>query len=106
MCRLAEPQQQSTLLLYGLQGTGKSLLSNALAAETGAALFDISPAVTDGKWPGKSVAGMLATVSLFLSGITAAAAYNPVHATVSAFPGLPTCRCTAASLSTKGASLA
>ena len=66
MClrRLAEPQQQSTLLLYGLQGTGKSLLSQALAAETGAALFDISPAVTDGKWPGKAVSAMLATVRL------------------------------------------
>ena len=53
----------STLLLYGLQGTGKSLLSHAIASETGAAFFDISPAVTDGKWPGKAVAGMLATVS-------------------------------------------
>ena len=58
------PQQQSTLLLYGLQGTGKSLLSSALAAETGAAFFDISPSVTDGKWPGKAVSAMLATVRL------------------------------------------
>ena len=66
-CRLAEPQQLSTLLLYGLQGTGKSLLSHALASETGAAWFDISPAVTDGKWPGKSVAQMLATVRICLS---------------------------------------
>ena len=49
-------------MFFGLEGTGKSLLSRALAAETGAAWFDISPRVTDGKWPGKQIGPMLAQV--------------------------------------------
>ena len=54
----------ANLMFYGLEGTGKSLLSHALAAETGAAWFDISPRVTDGKWPGKQIGGFLAQVRL------------------------------------------
>jgi len=38
-----------SLLLYGPKGTGKSMLARAIAAETGATFFDLSPAVIEGK---------------------------------------------------------
>ncbi|CAK0838676.1 unnamed protein product, partial [Prorocentrum cordatum] len=38
-----------SLLLYGPKGSGKSMLARAIAAETGAAFFDMSPAVIEGK---------------------------------------------------------
>merc|ERR1740138_1643116 len=38
-----------SLLLYGPRGSGKSMLARAIAAETGATFFDMSPAVIEGK---------------------------------------------------------
>ena len=54
--RVKAPQ---TVLLYGPPGSGKSLLSNAIAHQAGATVFDLSPAVTDGKYPGKQAALMV-----------------------------------------------
>ncbi len=48
-----------TVLLYGAPRTGKSALVRAVAAEAGAALFDLSPRATDGKYPGKAAALMI-----------------------------------------------
>lgn len=45
-----------TCLMYGLPMTGKKLLAHALACETGALFFDLTPSNTDGKYLGKSVA--------------------------------------------------
>ncbi|XP_051986459.1 dynein regulatory complex protein 11 isoform X1 [Xyrauchen texanus] len=42
------------LLLTGPAGVGKKMLVHALCTETGANLFDLSPATTAGKYPGKS----------------------------------------------------
>jgi len=47
------------VLLYGAPRTGKSALVRAVAAEAGAALFDLSPRATDGKYPGKVAALMI-----------------------------------------------
>eukprot|EP00884_Botryococcus_braunii_P013211 jgi/Botrbrau1/21891/Bobra.0249s0020.1 len=47
-----------TLLLYGAPGSGKTLLSRAVASQVGATWFDLSPAVINGKYPGKA-AGLL-----------------------------------------------
>lgn len=38
-----------SLLLYGPKGSGKSMLARAIATETGATFFDLSPAVIEGK---------------------------------------------------------
>lgn len=38
-----------SLLLYGPKGSGKSMLARAIAAETGATFFDLSPKVIHGK---------------------------------------------------------
>merc|ERR1712061_435409 len=38
-----------SLLLYGPKGSGKSMLARAIAAETGATFFDLSPAIIEGK---------------------------------------------------------
>jgi len=38
-----------SLLLYGPKGAGKSMLARAIATETGATFFDLSPAVIEGK---------------------------------------------------------
>ncbi|GBF95030.1 hypothetical protein Rsub_07531 [Raphidocelis subcapitata] len=45
-----------TLLLFGAERTGKSLLSHAVASMTGANFFDLSPRNTDGRYPGKAAA--------------------------------------------------
>ncbi|KAF4112039.1 dynein regulatory complex protein 11 isoform X2 [Onychostoma macrolepis] len=42
------------LLLTGPAGVGKKMLVHALCTETGANLFDLSPATLAGKYPGKS----------------------------------------------------
>lgn len=48
-----------TCLLYGPAGCGKSLLSHAIATESGSAFFDLTPSNTDGKYMGKQVALMM-----------------------------------------------
>ncbi|XP_024085747.1 IQ and AAA domain-containing protein 1 [Cimex lectularius] len=48
-----------SILLAGPQGSGKRLLVNAICTETGATLFDLSPANIVGKYPGKSGLVML-----------------------------------------------
>ncbi|KAG7260443.1 LOW QUALITY PROTEIN: hypothetical protein CRUP_029442 [Coryphaenoides rupestris] len=42
------------ILLVGPSGVGKKMLVHAICQETGAALFDLSPLNTAGKYPGKS----------------------------------------------------
>jgi hypothetical protein len=59
-CRVRPPK---TVLLYGPAGSGKSLLSNAVAYQAGATMFDLSPAATDGKYRGKQAALMVHMVS-------------------------------------------
>ena len=51
------------VLLYGPAGSGKTLLTQAAAHEAGAALFDLSPAATRGKYPGKEAGLMVHMVS-------------------------------------------
>ena len=48
-----------SVLIAGPQGSGKRLLVNAICTETGATLFDLSPANIVGKYPGKSGLVML-----------------------------------------------
>ena len=48
-----------SLLLYGAEKTGKTLLTHAVANLSGANLFDLSPRNTDGKYPGKNVNMMI-----------------------------------------------
>ncbi|KAI8853325.1 hypothetical protein BC829DRAFT_6699 [Chytridium lagenaria] len=43
----------TSLLLFGPHGTGKTLLINALASETGSYLFNLSPKTTAGQYTGK-----------------------------------------------------
>jgi SpoVK/Ycf46/Vps4 family AAA+-type ATPase len=40
-------------LLVGCKGSGKRMLANAIATESGANFFDLSPSNTNGKYPGK-----------------------------------------------------
>ena len=46
-------------LLFGAPQAGKTALVHAVAAQAGAALFDLSPRATDGKYPGKAAALMV-----------------------------------------------
>jgi hypothetical protein len=39
-----------SLLIYGPRGTGKSMLARCIATETGAAFFNLSPSVIEGKY--------------------------------------------------------
>lgn len=48
-----------TLLLYGPEKSGKTLLSHAVANLAGANFLDLSPRNTDGKYPGKNAAMMV-----------------------------------------------
>jgi len=50
-----------SLLLYGPKGSGKSMLVRAIATETGATFFDLSPAVIEGKstQPAKTASALL-----------------------------------------------
>jgi len=49
-----------SLLLYGPKGSGKSMLARAIATETGATFFDLSPSVIEGKsTQGKTGSAML-----------------------------------------------
>lgn len=56
--RQSIPQVKS-LLLAGSKGSGKDMLVNAICTETGATLFDLTPANIVGKYPGKSGLTML-----------------------------------------------
>ena len=49
-------------MLTGAAGTGKKMLVNAIANETGANLFNLTPSNTDGKYPGKKAYEMVHTV--------------------------------------------
>lgn len=49
----ATPQIKS-VLLAGAKGSGKDMLVHAICNETGAVLFDLTPANIVGKYPGKS----------------------------------------------------
>ncbi|XP_054582235.1 IQ and AAA domain-containing protein 1-like isoform X2 [Eptesicus fuscus] len=48
-----------SILLVGPSGMGKKMLVNAVCTETGANLFDLSPANLQGKYPGKAGVQML-----------------------------------------------
>jgi len=48
-----------SMLLYGGDKTGKTLLSHSIANLAGANFFDLSPRNTDGKYPGKNVNMMI-----------------------------------------------
>ncbi|XP_014321857.1 IQ and AAA domain-containing protein 1-like [Myotis lucifugus] len=48
-----------SILLVGPSGVGKKMLVNAVCTETGANLFDLSPANLQGKYPGKAGVQML-----------------------------------------------
>ncbi|KAL4420798.1 hypothetical protein ABPG75_010454 [Micractinium tetrahymenae] len=56
---LGKLQAPRTVLLYGPPGSGKTLLAQAVAHQAGAAVFDLSPAATAGKYPGKAAALMV-----------------------------------------------
>lgn len=47
------------VLLAGPAGVGKKMLVHAICQETGAALFDLSPMNTAGKYPGKTGLAMM-----------------------------------------------
>lgn len=48
-----------SLLLVGPSGMGKKMLVNAVCTETGANLFDLSPANLKDKYPGKAGVQMI-----------------------------------------------
>jgi len=50
------------VLLVGSHGAGKKMLVNAVATETGANLFNLTPSNTEGKYPGKKAYEMVHTV--------------------------------------------
>jgi len=53
------------VLLFGAPRTGKSSLARAVAAALGARLFDLSPTVTDGRYPGGKQANALCVHTAF-----------------------------------------
>jgi SpoVK/Ycf46/Vps4 family AAA+-type ATPase len=54
------PRHVKSVLLYGAAGTGKSRLTTEAARAAGAAVFDLSPRVIDGLYPGaKGIASLL-----------------------------------------------
>ena len=56
------PKNATPVLMFGAHGTGKKMLVNAVAHETGANLFNLTPSNTDGKYPGKKSYDMVHTV--------------------------------------------
>ncbi|XP_038206918.1 IQ and AAA domain-containing protein 1-like [Zerene cesonia] len=53
-----------SILLSGPSGSGKKMLVNAICSETGAMLFDLTPANIVGKYPGKS--GLIMLIHLVM----------------------------------------
>lgn len=58
-CPYASSGFGKNCLLYGPKGVGKTMLIHAAAAELGALIFDLSPATTDGLYPGKKNEALL-----------------------------------------------
>ena len=56
-----KPKPCTPVLISGAQGTGKKMLVNAIATETGANVFNLTPSNTDGKYTGKKVYEMVHT---------------------------------------------
>lgn len=48
-----------SLLLYGAKGTGKTMLVHAVAHESGACFFNLSPRHTNGKYQGKAACALM-----------------------------------------------
>ena len=48
-----------SVLLYGARGTGKTMLVHAVAHESGACFFNLSPRHTDGKYQGKAACALM-----------------------------------------------
>merc|ERR550514_2043787 len=64
--RQKAPYAARSLLLYGPKGSGKSMLARAIATETGATFFDISPAVIEGKSTGAKIGAALLVYKVFI----------------------------------------
>merc|ERR550514_2593482 len=64
--RQKAPYAARSLLLYGPKGTGKSMLARAIATETGATFFDISPSVIEGKYTHAKTGSALLIYKVFL----------------------------------------
>merc|ERR1719487_1225286 len=64
--RQRAPYAARSLLLYGPKGSGKSMLARAIATETGASFFDISPSVIEGKYTHAKTGSALLIYKVFL----------------------------------------
>ena len=62
-CLPPRVEHHKAVLLYGAGRTGKSMLVHAVASSTGATLLNLSPAHTDGRYPGKEVATLVSMVT-------------------------------------------